>query len=162
MEANETTITLNETSSNLLFPVFLKLEQLRLVIVGGGKVGLEKLHAVLHNSPETRVTLIAREVSDAVWQLAKEYPSVTILEKSYDTKDLQEADLVIVAVNDIPLAERIRYDANERNLLVNVADKPELCDFYLSSIVKKGNLKIAISTNGKSPTIAKRLKETFQ
>ena len=161
MEANETTITINDTSSNLLFPVFLKLEQLRLVIVGGGKVGLEKLHAVLHNSPETKVTLIAREVSEAVYELAKEYPHVTILEKVYDTEDLQEADLVIVAVNDIPLAERIRYDANERNLLVNVADKPELCDFYLSSIVKKGNLKIAISTNGKSPTIAKRLKETF-
>lgn len=148
-------------SSNQLFPVFLKLEQLRLLIVGGGKVALEKMHAVLHNSPATRVTVVGREVQDEIWELSKQYEHVTVIEKAYDTKDLLEADLVIVAVNDIPLAERIRSEASQQHLLVNVADKPELCDFYLGSIVKKGNLKIAISTNGKSPTIAKRLKETF-
>ena len=65
-------------------------------------------------------------------------------------------------VNDEKESERIRGMAKARKKLVNVADKPELCDFYMSSIVKKGNLKIAISTNGKSPTIAKRLKEVFQ
>ena len=75
--------------------------------------------------------------------------------------DLTGADILIVAVNDIPLSEQIRNDAKVRSILVNVADKPGLCDFYLGSIVKKGNLKIAISTNGKSPTIAKRLKEVF-
>ncbi|MES1216764.1 MAG: TSUP family transporter, partial [Bacteroidota bacterium] len=66
-----------------------------------------------------------------------------------------------VAVNDKALAGQIKKDANEKGLLVNVADKPELCDFYLGSVVKKGSLKIAISTNGKSPTIAKRLKEVI-
>lgn len=161
MKSTDNIISINETTSNQLFPVFLKLEQLRLLIVGGGKVGLEKLHAVLHNSPATRVTLVGREINESIWELARQYSNVTVLEKSYDTKDLQDADLVIVAVNDIPIAERIRSEASQQNLLVNVADKPELCDFYLSSIVKKGNLKIAISTNGKSPTIAKRLKETF-
>src|SRR6185503_19476294 len=72
---------------------------------------------------------------------------------------LEGADIVIVAVNDIPAATRIKGDTRRAGLLVNVADKPELCDFYLSSVVRKGHLKIAISTNGKSPTIAKRLKE---
>jgi uncharacterized membrane protein YfcA len=70
-------------------------------------------------------------------------------------------DLVILAINDKEESKRISEEVKKKGLLVNVADKPELCDFYLGSIVKKGNLKIAISTNGKSPTIAKRLKETF-
>lgn len=156
-----TSHSVQASSSNQLFPVFLKLEQMHLLIVGGGKVGLEKLQAVLHNSPNTRITLVATQVSEAVWELAGQHSNISVIEKNYDTKDLFEVNLVIVAVNDIPLAERIRNEASQQNLLVNVADKPELCDFYLSSVVKKGNLKIAISTNGKSPTIAKRLKETF-
>ena len=72
---------------------------------------------------------------------------------------MEDADIVIAAVNDITISEQIRDDAHRAGKLVNVADKPELCDFYLSSVVKKGDLKIAISTNGKSPTVAKRLKE---
>jgi siroheme synthase-like protein len=150
-----------EITGNQLFPIFLKLEHMRLLIIGGGKIGLEKLHAVLYNSPATRITLVATEVQEAIWKLAKDHANITVKEKQYDRSDLLEADLVIVAVNDIPLAEQISLEAKEKNLLVNVADKPTLCDFYLSSVVKKGNLKIAISTNGKSPTIAKRLKETF-
>src|SRR5258707_14628401 len=65
----------------------------------------------------------------------------------------------MVAVNDKQVSVAIQEDARATGKLINVADKPDLCDFYLGSIVKKGNLKIAISTNGKSPTIAKRLKE---
>jgi siroheme synthase-like protein len=60
---------------------------------------------------------------------------------------------LIVAVNDLAWSEEIRNDAKAKGILVNVADKPGLCDFYLGSIVQKGNLKIAISTNGKSPTL---------
>ncbi|MBC7850269.1 MAG: TSUP family transporter [Chitinophagaceae bacterium] len=134
---------------------------MRLLIIGGGKVGLEKLHAVIHNSPETRVTVVATEVCEGITAMMNDYPLLTILQEKYHAGHLDLADVVIVAVNDIPLAERIREDAKARNLLVNVADKPELCDFYLGAVVKKGNLKIAISTNGKSPTIAKRLKDTF-
>lgn len=149
------------TDSNWLFPVFLKLEQLRLLIVGGGKVGLEKLQTVLRNSPSTRITVVAREVCEEIWQLAANHPDVLVLEKSFDSSDLNTAELIIVAVDDPQLSGRIRDEAKSRNILVNVADKPELCDFYLGSVVKKGHLKLAISTNGKSPTLAKRLKETL-
>src|SRR6185369_3766814 len=65
------------------------------------------------------------------------------------------------AVNDIDLAEQIRNDARQKGKLINAADKPSLCDFYLGSIITKGDIKIAISTNGKSPTLARRLKEFF-
>ena len=146
---------------NNLFPVFLKLEELRLLIVGGGKVALEKLQTVLHNSPATQITMVAIEFAEATRNAAIHYQNVELVERAYENPDLDDADVVIIAVDDPLISERIRNEANQKGKLVNVADKPELCDFYMGSIVKKGNLKIAISTNGKSPTIAKRLKETF-
>ncbi len=148
-------------TGNNLFPVFIKLENLRLLIVGGGNVALEKLNAVIQNSPNTSITLISLTINDEIYKIASLYPKLTLIQKPYSISNLAEADIVIAAVNNLQLSEQIRDDAKEKGILINVADKPELCDFYLSSIVKKGNLKIAISTNGKSPTIAKRLKEVI-
>ncbi len=145
--------------TNTLFPVFIKLEQLRLLIVGGGFIGLEKLQAVVNNSPATAITLVGITISDEIKALAANYPTIILVEKAYHVSDLAGKDLVIAAVNDIELATIIAKDSKEKGILINAADKPSLCDFYLGSIVKKGNLKIAISTNGKSPTVAKRVKE---
>ena len=144
---------------NNLFPVFVKLENLRLLIVGGGKIGLEKLQAVLQNSPATTISLVAPEISIPVRELAALHAGIVLLERPFHPSDLEYADIAIVAVNDRTLSETIARYAREKGVLVNVADTPELCDFYLGSVVRKGHLKIAISTNGKSPTIAKRLKE---
>jgi hypothetical protein len=146
-------------STNTLFPIFVKLEQFRVLIVGGGAVGLEKLSAVIANSPQTPITLVAREISQAVREYAAQQGSVRLLEKEFDDHDVDNHDIVIAATDDKALHRHIRALARERRLLVNVADTPELCDFYLSSVVQKGDLKIAISTNGKSPTLGKRLKE---
>jgi siroheme synthase-like protein len=150
-----------KTGSNQLFPVFLKLNELHTVLIGAGNVGLEKLTAILHNSNDAKVTVIAKTVVQAVRDLSITYPTITILEKSFEDNDLNNADLVIAATDDSVLNTYIRESAHQRKLLINVADKPDLCDFYLGSIVKKGDLKIGISTNGKSPTIAKRLKEVL-
>jgi siroheme synthase-like protein len=144
---------------NRLFPIFLKLERLRLLLVGAGKVGLEKLQAVLQNAPATVITVVAPVISEAVRELAGQHAGIRLLERPYHPNDLEYADVAIVAVNDRSVSETVARDARARGVLVNVADTPELCDFYLSSVVRKGHLKIAISTNGKSPTIAKRLKE---
>lgn len=148
-------------TGNTLFPVFLKLEQLRLLIIGGGNVALEKLNAVLQNSPATSITMVAIHYNEATKQAALHHNNIQHFERAYQPSDLEEADVIIIAVNDITKSEQIRDDAHAIGKLVNVADKPELCDFYLGSIVQKGHLKIGISTNGKSPTIAKRLKEVF-
>lgn len=144
---------------NRLFPVFLKLEQLSVLIVGGGYVGMEKLEAVLANSPATKITLVATQISDAIKEVASQYPNIILTEKPYHINDLHGHDIVIAAINDTEISTQVATDAKSKRILVNAADKPELCDFYLSSVVQKGNLKIAISTNGKSPTIAKRVKE---
>lgn len=149
------------SNTNHLFPVFLKLEELRLLIIGGGNVGLEKLLAVIHNAPATNIKLVAISINEAVRNFALNHKNIKLFEKAFEVSDLNDIDLVILAINDKEESKRISEEVKKKGLLVNVADKPELCDFYLGSIVKKGNLKIAISTNGKSPTIAKRLKETF-
>ena len=146
---------------NKLFPVFFKLEQLRVLLVGGGNVALEKLQAIINNAPATKIRVVAREVFDAFKQEANKYSTIEIITGEYESHYIDECDLIIAAVNDIPTSERIRNDAKQKGKLINVADKPELCDFYLGSIVTKGNLKLAISTNGKSPTVARRLKEVF-
>jgi siroheme synthase-like protein len=149
------------TSSNNLFPVFLKLENLKLLIVGGGYVGMEKLEAVISNSPATAITIVATAISYAIKEVAHQYPNIILIEKPYHIDDLAGIDIVIAAINDPVVSKQVVQDANSKKILVNAADKPGQCDFYLSSVVKKGNLKIAISTNGKSPTIAKRVKEVL-
>lgn len=142
---------------NQLFPVFLKLEHLHVLLVGGGNVGLEKLTALLANSPEARVTVVAMYFLPEVRQLASD--RVLLHERAFQWDDLDEKDLVILATDDRALHTAICDKTRRMRLLTNVADTPDLCDFYLSSVVRKGDLKIAISTNGKSPTVAKRLRE---
>ena len=149
------------TADNRLFPIFLKLEELSLLIIGGGNVAFEKLNAVLNNSPQTKIKLVGIEINNGIKNLAERTHNLELFERAYTTQDIEEADIVIAAVNDYFTSEQIKTDTKEKGKLVNVADKPGLCDFYLGSIVKKGSVKIAISTNGKSPTIAKRLKEVI-
>ncbi|RYE08786.1 MAG: bifunctional precorrin-2 dehydrogenase/sirohydrochlorin ferrochelatase, partial [Sphingobacteriales bacterium] len=154
-----TPVQTDKSKGNQLFPIFVKLNDLHLVLIGAGKVGLEKLTAVLNNSPFVKVTVIAKEIIPEMHALAAEYAGVNITNKAFAEYDLDGADIVVAATNDNDLNVYIRQAAHDRKLLVNIADKPDLCDFYLGSIVQKGDLKIAISTNGKSPTIAKRIKE---
>ncbi len=147
---------------NNLFPVFLKLEFLDTLIVGGGHVGLEKLTAILKNSPTARVTLVARTISEPILELANTHPGVNLYERNFKLWDLWDKDLVMLATDNPGLHKTIRKIARTRRLLVNVADTPDLCDFYLGSVVTRGHLKIGISTNGKSPTISKRMREYLE
>lgn len=148
--------------SNRLYPVFLKLEQLELLLVGAGNVGLEKLNSLLSNSPEAKVTVVAPFVKDEVKELLQNHSSCVLLQRPFEEADLENKNLIILATDDKELHKRIKKLAEQRRIIVNVADTPGLCDFYLGSIVQKGNLKIAISTNGKSPTTAKRIKELLE
>lgn len=146
---------------NTLFPIFVKFEKFEVLIVGGGKVGLEKISAVLRNAPATPVTLVGSSVLPEIRDFVAQYPQVQLQERPFERADLQGKQFVIAATDDPHLNRQVKALAAGRGILTNVADTPDLCDFYLSSVVQKGDLKIAISTNGKSPTIAKRLKETL-
>lgn len=146
---------------NELFPIFLKLQNFNTLLVGAGNVGLEKLEAMLYNSPDAKILVVADMVLGTVHQLISKYPEVKLIERQFEETDLNGIQLLVLATDNKELHQHIRTIAKEKGILVNVADTPDLCDFYLGSIVKKGNLKIAISTNGKSPTVAKRLKQVL-
>lgn len=144
---------------NELFPIYVKLHQIQTLLVGAGNVGLEKLQAILANSPKAKVNIVAEEVSPEVYAVIADNENVQVSERKFEDRDLDNADLIMLATNNTALNAHIRQLASEQHILLNVADKPSLCDFYLGSVVCKGDLKIGVSTNGKSPTIAKRIKE---
>ena len=125
-------------------------------------MGTEKLQFLLKSSPNAQVTAVSKEFSQDFLEIASTTDSVTMIEDVYHEKYLGGKHIVIAATDDKAVNRQIRNESKERFLLVNVADTPELCDFYLGGIVTKGNLKIAISTNGKSPTTAKRIRQLLE
>lgn len=142
---------------NHLYPIYLKAEQLNLLIVGGKEVAEEKLVSVTANSPGAGITVVARNFSKNVLR----FKNVEFIQKEFEESDLFDKQLVIAATRNRELNLYVSNLARKNNILVNAADMPELCDFYLSSVIQKGDLKIAFSTNGKSPILARRLKEFF-
>ena len=147
---------------NRLYPIFLKLEALHVLVIGGGNVGLEKLDTLIKNSPEATITLVAKFIKDEIKELAQKHTGVMLVSRNFDYNDLNGKDVVILATDNKTLHLEIKRSCEERHLLCNVADTPELCDFYLGSVIQKGDIKIGISTNGKSPTLAKRMREFFE
>lgn len=149
--------------ANNLFPVFLHLEKLKGLIVGGGKVACEKLYFMLKNSPRVNIVLVGKEITQEVKELISIYKAnVELIEREYQKEDLQGINYILAATNDYEINKSIIRDARKKGILVNTADTPELCDFYLGSVVTRGDLKVAISTNGKSPTFAKRVREFLE
>ena len=148
--------------TNPLYPIFLKLHQLEMLLVGGGEIGYEKLFFILKSSPEAHITVVAWQVLDKVQALIDKSPHVRLEKRFFTPSDLEGKDLVVLATNSDSCNTWIRKLARERNILINVADKPELCDFYLGSIVTRGPLKVGISTNGQSPTFAKRFRQLLE
>ncbi len=147
---------------NSLFPVFMKLDQIQILLVGGGNVGLEKLEALLKNDPCAKVTIIAPEIREEIQDLSSRHHTIKLMKRAVKHEDLDGIDLLLLATDNPELHKQFKKLASDRNILTNVADTPGLCDFYLGSTVKKGDLKIGISTNGKSPTFAKRFREMLE
>jgi len=153
-----------KNEQNPLYPIFLKLHKLNMLIVGAGEVGYEKISFMLKSSPRAHITMVAPWVNPEITELLDRTPEhqVTIIRKPFELDDLQGRDLVVAATNIPALNKEVHAAAKERGILINVADTPELCDFYLGSIVTRGDLKVAISTNGKSPTFAKRFRQLLE
>ena len=146
---------------NNLYPIFLKVRALNVLIVGGGNVAEEKLTFLLKSSPDAKVTMVSPMFREATLELAKK-GDVSIINDTYHKKYLEDKHIV-VATTDVPEVNiEVWKDCREESKLVNVADNPPYCDFYMGGIVTKGNVKVAISTNGKSPTTAKRLRQFFE
>lgn len=147
---------------NELYPIFLKVNQINILIIGGGNVGLEKLSFMLKSSPNANVEVLSISFHDDLIKLVSKHPSVKFIPKVYESSDLKNKHMVIGCTNDHDVNIQISKDCKEKNIMVNIADTPELCDFYLGGIVTKGDVKIAVSTNGKSPTTAKRIRQFLE
>jgi precorrin-2 dehydrogenase/sirohydrochlorin ferrochelatase len=146
---------------NNLYPIFLKTKSLNILIVGGGNVAEEKLTFLLKSSPDAHVTIVSPMFREDTIALAKK-GCVTLIKDSYHKRYLTGKHMV-VATTDVPeINVQVWKDCRAVSKLVNVADNPPYCDFYMGGIVTKGNVKIAISTNGKSQTTAKRLRQFFE
>jgi precorrin-2 dehydrogenase / sirohydrochlorin ferrochelatase len=148
-------------SGNQLYPVFLRLDKLQLLVVGGGTVAEEKLRFLHKSSPNAQVTIIAEDLREDVLAIAKQL-NAEVINRRFEPADILPFDIIIAATNLKDLNNVIWQAAKDNNKLINVADTPDLCDFYMGGIVTRGDLKIAISTNGKSPTLAKRIREFLE
>nr|WP_298922799.1 bifunctional precorrin-2 dehydrogenase/sirohydrochlorin ferrochelatase [uncultured Allomuricauda sp.] len=146
---------------NELYPIFLKVTNLNVLIVGGGNVGLEKLSFLLKSSPNAKVQMVAPQFLKETLQLAKKH-EVEITKDVYHKRFLEGKHIVVACTDKVEVNEEVYHDCRANSILVNVADNPPFCDFYMGGIVTKGNVKVAISTNGKSPTAAKRLRQFFE
>lgn len=160
--SNNQDLALSPLERNELYPVFLKLHNLKVLIVGGGNVGLEKLSFLLKSSPNADVEVVAPRFLPELEVLAQKHPSVQLTYKKFNRWMLRKSHMVIACTDDLKVNKRVYDLSRKRYLICNIADTPPLCDYYLGGIVTKGNVKIAISTNGKSPTTAKRLREFFE
>ena len=146
---------------NNLYPIFLKTKSLNILVVGGGNVAEEKLTFLLKSSPDAHITMVSPMFREGTIALAKK-GCVTLIKDVYK-KDYLIGKHMVVATTDFPeINVQVWQDCRAVAKLVNVADNPPYCDFYMGGIVTKGNVKVAISTNGKSPTTAKRLRQFFE
>lgn len=147
--------------SNPLYPIFLKTTQLHILIVGGGYVALEKLSFIFKSSPESSVTIVSPMLREETASFIKG-KKINYIQDKYKKNNLENAHIVIATTDNPEVNQKVFTHCREKNILVNVADSPLQCDFYMGSIVTKGDLKIGISTNGKSPTFAKRLRQWLE
>ena len=152
-----------DISQNPLYPVFFRLDKLRLLIVGAGEVGEEKLSFILKSSPNAKIKVVAPWAGEGVQFLLNKYPEqVYYVQREFHETDVTDADIIIAATNLLDVNHEVYRAAKQLRKIVNVADTPDLCDFYMGSIVTRGDLKVAISTNGKSPTFAKRFRQLLE
>lgn len=146
-------------NENPLYPIFLKLDKINSLIVGGGNIGLEKLNFITAQSPEAKIKIVSPEFHPEIVLKALRFKNIQLVERKFVISDLSNIKILILATNNNALNKEIYEIAQQKNILTNVVDCPELCDFYTGAVLQKGNIKIGISSNGVSPTIAKRLKE---
>ncbi len=141
------------------YPAMLDIVDRNCVVIGGGAVGARKVKTLVECG--AKVTVVSLEVTPSVDALAQE-GKIVLHQRGYESHDLDKAFLVIGATDDENLNARISQDANERNLLCNIADRPQVCNFILPSIVRQKDLIIAVSTCGKSPAFAKHMRKELE
>jgi precorrin-2 dehydrogenase / sirohydrochlorin ferrochelatase len=139
--------------------MFVKLEGKPCLVVGAGKIGEPKIGGLIDTG--ARVQVVALEASEAVHQWARD-GKITLDIRAFTSADLDRTFLAVVATASRELNSSIYREAQQRGILCNVVDVPEYCDFYYPAVVRRGDLQIAISTNGQSPSLAQKLRQQLE
>jgi len=140
-----------------LFPIFLKLTARPCLVIGAGNLAESKIQSLL--TAEATVTVIAPEASKTIQSLAAE-GGLTWHQRPYAAGDIAPCTFLVVTATNIPAVNRAVYlEATSKSILCNAVDDPPYCDFFFPSIVRRGDLQIAISTAGESPALAQRLRK---
>lgn len=142
-----------------LFPMFLKLEGRQCLVVGAGKIGEPKIGGLLDTG--ARIRVVSRDASPTVREWARE-GKIELELRAFSAGDLDGAFLAVVATNSRSLNERVYHEAQRRGVLCNVVDVPDLCDFFYPAVVRRGDLQIAISTAGQSPSLAQKIRQQLE
>lgn len=142
-----------------LFPMFLKLQGKRCLVVGAGNVSESKIEGLLETG--ARIRVVALQASPAVREWAHA-GKIELELRAFTTDDLRDMFLAIVATSSRTLNERVYREAQVRGVLCNVVDVPDLCDFYYPSVVRRGDLQIAVSTAGQSPSLAQKIRQQLE
>ncbi len=141
------------------YPVFLDIEGKRCVVVGGGAVGLRKVRMLLDFG--ANVTVISPHLCSELRELADE-DRVDTVKREYETGDLEEVFLVVAATDDMAINTRVAEEATRKGKLINVVDVPRLSNFIVPSYLRRGDLTVAVSTNGKSPALARKIRTEME
>jgi precorrin-2 dehydrogenase/sirohydrochlorin ferrochelatase len=141
------------------YPVCLDLRNRNCLVVGGGSVGTRKVATLLDCG--AKVTVVSPEATPRLTFLADNH-SILWIRRSFKSSDLDRIFLVIGATNDESLNLQISHEAEKNNILCNIADHPAACNFILPSVISRGDLCIAVSTSGKSPAYAKKLRHDLE
>ena len=142
-----------------LFPMFLKLEGRQCLVVGAGKVGEPKIGGLLETGARMRV--VALDASPAVREWAR-LGKINLDVRAFTASDLDGTFLAVVATSSRSLNERVYHEAQKRGVLCNVVDVPDLCDFFYPAVVRRGDLQIAVSTAGRSPSLAQKIRQQLE
>jgi precorrin-2 dehydrogenase/sirohydrochlorin ferrochelatase len=142
-----------------LFPMFLKLEGRQCLVVGAGKVGEPKIAGLLDTG--ARIRVVALDASPAVREWARA-GRIELDLRTFSPEDLDGAFLAVVATSSRSLNELIYHEAQRRGVLCNVVDVPDLCDFFYPAVVRRGDLQIAVSTAGQSPSLAQQIRQQLE
>jgi precorrin-2 dehydrogenase/sirohydrochlorin ferrochelatase len=142
-----------------LFPMFMKLEGRPCLVVGAGTIGAPKISSLIAAGAVTRVIALSATAEVGEWARAG---SLTWEARAFESADLDGVFMVIAATNSRELNAAIFNEARQRNILCNVVDDPEYCDFYYPAVVRRGDLQLAISTNGQSPALAQRIRRELE
>ena len=149
------------------YPIFLDLNGRRVVIIGGGNVATRKAETILGTGARLivvapRLDEMLRKVCSGTKAGSAGSPQAELIESKYSKDYLGRATLVIAATNDEALNKQIYKDCQELEILCNVVDSPGLCDFYVPAVVQRGDLQIAIGTDGKSPAYSGHLRKKLE